>query len=599
MPIDVVDLIKLILGIGLIIIPGYLWSYLFSKSLIRIERVLFGFLLGLIVLSVAPYILNVFFHIPLSGDVLFFFFLVYLIPAVVLFCYFWFRLEKHDVKIFSFFTRRNLLLFCLLGFMVFMTFLPHLSMQYYLPFHVDEWIHWSYSQAIMDAGSVSFLNPYTGGAPPMDPEIGFHTFTASVCWLTSSSLLTVFLFMPSILMVFLGLTAFCIGERSMKKFGFEACLLVSLIPTTTRYLGPSFYVAVAMGLLLVLFLVWLIQQQRYSFSLLLAPVIWCLALIHPATAFAGLIVVGIYCLALAVEKNFKMAASTGLNLVLACLPFLLLLLISSRWKQAVDVFLNAAAGEQYGMYFGLPTIFVNFNDLGVITWVLFVIGIYYVITRGKSLQFTLVFSSIAFIMIIGLYSLFGYGIPVVYDRSFLYLFLFVALVAAAGLREIRSIVTTLIVRYVPKKIPRYDTQVKHLVFPMLVVVLLLLTAVPAHLSTPYYKMISEDDYESFVWIRENIGRYRDANHTYTTGAVHPYKASPFSAVTGLYIVTSSMHPLLRYTLHNTMEEFLADRCRNTSFLLKYGIRVVYGSSNNSNLTMIHPKVYLYPDLIVT
>jgi hypothetical protein len=448
----------------------------------------------------------------------------------------------------------------------------------------------------MDAGSVSFPNPYIGGAAPMDPEIGFHTFTASVSWLTSSSLLTLFLYMPSILAVFLGLTAFCIGERSEKKFGYEALLLISLIPTTTRYLGPSFYVAVSVSLLLLVFLLWLIQQKQYPFILLVAPVIWCLALIHPASAFAGLIVVGIYGIMLLVEKNMKIALTLWLTIALTCIPFLILLMVPSQWKFAIDIFLNALAGEQFTMYLGLPAIYVNLSDLGVITWVLFVLGYYYIITKGKSLQFTVGFSAVAFIAIIGLYSILGFGIPVLYDRSFLYLFVFVVLVAAIGLRELRSVVATLVTRYVPQKIPRFDTPVKHLVFPVVVVVLLLFTAVPAHLSTPYYKMVSEKDYASFVWIRENIDSYRDANHSYTMAAVHPYKASPFSAITGLHIVTSSMHPVLRYTLHDAMESFLADQCRNTTFLEKYKITVIYGSCDNSNLTIIYPKVYLYTNL---
>lgn len=598
MPIDPLDALQLAVGIIIIILPGYLWSYLFSKKITRLERIVFGFILGLIFLTVAPFLLNVFFHVTLSWTVLFLLFLVYLIPAAILFCYFWFTSGKHEVKIVSFVTWKNLLLLGLLGFTVFMTFLPHLSMNYYLPFHVDEWIHWSYSRSIMDSGSVSFLDPYTGVGTVLDPEIGFHTFTASVSWLTSSSLLTLFLYMPSVLAVFLGLIAFCIGERSEKKFGYEALLLISFIPTTTRYLGPSFYVAVAVSLLLLVFLVWLIQQKQYPFILLVAPVIWCLALIHPASAFAGLIVVGIYGIMLLVEKNMKIAFTVGLTIALTCIPFLILLLVPSQWKFAIDIFLNALAGEQFTMYLGLPAIYVNFSDLGVLTWGLFVLGYYYIITRGKSLQFTLGFSAVAFIAIIGLYSILGFGIPVLYDRSFLYLFVFVALVAAIGLRELRDVIPTLVNKYHTRQITRYDTQLKQMVIPLVIVILLLFTAVPSHLATPYYKMISEKDYESFTWIQENINTYRDANNTYTTAAVHPYKASPFSAITDLYIVTSSMHPLIRYSLHDEMESFLADRGRNTSFLKKYGITVVYGSCDNSNLTLVYPKVYLYTNPVL-
>jgi len=86
------------------------------------------------------------------------------------------------------------------------------------------------------------------------------------------------------------------------------------------------------------------------------------------------------------------------------------------------------------------------------------------------------------------------------------------------------------------------------------------------------------------------------NHTYDRGVVDPFKASPFSAITGLYIVSSSMHPLYRFGLHNEMEKFLQDKCVDTGFLDTYKISIIYGDCNNSNLTMIHKNVYLYPGL---
>lgn len=594
MPVDLLDLCKLLAGILVLILPGYLWSFLFSKTLTRIERVVFGFLLGVLFFSAAPYLLNVFFSVVLSADVILVCYFVYLVAGILLFFFLWYQSGKPRLQLPVFFTWRNLLLFCLLVFVVFMTFLPHLSMNYYLPFHVDEWVHWSFSRSIMDYGSVNFPDPYTGGYYIISSEIGFHVFTASISWFSTCSLLTLFLFLPSVFAVFLGLIAFCIGERAERKFGFEALLLIALIPTTTRYLGPSFYVAVAMGLLLMLYLVWIIQQKHLKFLFFIAPIIWCLALVHPATAFAGLLVVGIYAFMLVFEKHYKYAVYTGLNIVLTCLPFLILLMIPSRWKWGIDIFLNAMSGQQYGL--SRSMIYVNFSELGMITWVFFIIGMYYVFIRRKSLLFTLCFSSIAFIVVIGLYSFLGYGVAILYERSFLYLFVFVPLVAAFGLREVREWITSLMTKFIQRKLPIFDTKIKHIIFPVVVVFLLLCTAVPAHLDTSYYKMVKEDEYASFLWIRENIDRYRDENNSYMTGAVHPYKASPFSAVTGLHIVTSSMHPLLRYELYDDMQSFLVDRARNTSFLIKYRISVVYGYCDNRNLTMIHPMVYLYPGL---
>jgi hypothetical protein len=122
---------------------------------------------------------------------------------------------------------------------------------------------------------------------------------------------------------------------------------------------------------------------------------------------------------------------------------------------------------------------------------------------------------------------------------------------------------------------------------------ILLIALPAHLSTPYYEMITEQDYETFSWIHEHIDEYRDATHSYNKAAVDPFKASPFSAVTGLYILSSRMNPVYRYDLVPKMETFLREKCTNTSFLDTYKLSVIYGDADNKNLTKISENVYLY------
>jgi len=47
MPVEPFEFAKLILGIIIITIPGYLWSYIFSKKLTHSERIMFGFIIGL------------------------------------------------------------------------------------------------------------------------------------------------------------------------------------------------------------------------------------------------------------------------------------------------------------------------------------------------------------------------------------------------------------------------------------------------------------------------------------------------------------------------------------------------------------------------
>jgi hypothetical protein len=93
-----------------------------------------------------------------------------------------------------------------------------------------------------------------------------------------------------------------------------------------------------------------------------------------------------------------------------------------------------------------------------------------------------------------------------------------------------------------------------------------MTTVPAHTDIPYYQMINETDFETFQWINENIDNYRNSTHPYNRAAVDPFKASPFSAITRLYIVSSTMHPIPGYKYHQEVSAFLNNGCTDTSFL---------------------------------
>lgn len=592
MPIETIELLKLIGGIFVLIIPGYLWSYLFFKNLEPLERLVFGFVLGLGVLCFGTFMLDMVFGLPVTQNKIFILFAVYTIPILVLYIIFIIKYGMPKLNLNYFKNPKFILLILILAFSVFMISLPHWSDNYFLPFHVDEWIHWSYSKSIIESGSSAFIDPYIGSGAVQSLEMGFHFIIASINWLTGSSFVTIFVFMPSILAVFMCLTAFNIGERTERKFGLEAAFLVSFIPTTCRFLGPSFFVAVALGLLFIVFIAWLGGLRKLQAALLIPFFIWCTFLIHPPTALAGLIIAFSYSILLLLEKEYKLTVVTGL---LSLIPIIMVFLLATRWDYALQEVIDAFFGAKYFLGYNLPKIWTSFEHLGIVTWILCIIGAYFAFSKGKVIQRTMTISAIVFIILIGLYDKLGYGLPIMYERSFMYLFLMVAMIAGYGLGEIRTLVKDNSEKIIPKTYKRISKN-SGIIVPAFVCILLLTTAVPAHLDIPYYQMIDEEDYEAFTWIKENIDDYRDENHHYDKAAVDPYFAPSFSAVTRLYIVTSSMHPLVRYSLHTDMETFLTNKCVDTGFLDKHGIGVVYGSCNNDNLTMIYPNVYLYPGL---
>jgi hypothetical protein len=383
--------------------------------------------------------------------------------------------------------------------------------------------------------------------------------------------------------------AFIIGQRSERKFGLEAAFLIAFIPTSVRFLGPSFYVASTLGLLLLLFIIWLGQVKKIQSILLIPVFIFYLFIVHPTTALAAIGIILVYAVFLAIEKEYRIALLTAL---LCVLPMVIVVLFTSQWNSIIEFFITSVTGTAYPMFFDLPRIWISFTDLGLLPWAFLIIGVYLAFIKGKALLRTLSISIITFIIVIGLYDKFGYGFPSIYERMFLYLFLLVVLIAGFGLSELRRTLTDLM------KKERFNAMKKrikniNILVPVTLCIVILLIAVPAHLSTRYYRLITEQEYETFTWIHDNINNYRDANHSYSKAAVDPFKASPFTVVTGMYTISSRMSPLYGYDLSGKMEIFLQEKCRNTSFLDRYQLSVIYGDADNTNLTKIHDHVYLY------
>jgi hypothetical protein len=314
-------------------------------------------------------------------------------------------------------------------------------------------------------------------------------------------------------------------------------------------------------------------------------------LIHPPTALAGLIIAFSYSLLLLLEKEYKLMIVTGL---LSLIPILMVLILATRWDYELQQVIEAFFGRKQFLQYDLPKIWTSFEHLGIVTWILGIIGAYFSFSKGKVIQRTMIISAILIIIFIGLYDRLGYGVPIFYERGFLYLFLLVAMIAGYGLSEMRRFVQDNSEKIIPKSYKRIPKNLG-IIIPAFVCVLLLTTAVPAHLDIPYYHMIDEEDYRTSIWIQDNIDNYRDDDVSYDRAAVDPFKASPFSAITRLSIVSSSMHPIYGYNFHVDMELFLRNKCRDTLFLEKHGISVVYGDCYNDNLTMIYPNVYLYRD----
>ncbi|MGC9308289.1 MAG: LamG-like jellyroll fold domain-containing protein [Thermoplasmatota archaeon] len=187
-----------------------------------------------------------------------------------------------------------------------------------------------------------------------------------------------------------------------------------------------------------------------------------------------------------------------------------------------------------------------------------------------------------------------------YDRGFTYLALLVALLAGYGLAEVRRY-TEVAVRHVVSRATKDRvtkwpvTRVAAIAIPVVLCLVNVGQAVPAQEDMVYYQLLQTRDFDAFDWLHRNLDRYRDEYHDFAYGAVSPKQAVSFSAISGVYTLSSNFHPRYGRQLAVAMDVFLNNRAVNTSFLERYDIGVVYDplGVNNSHLSEVYQYTYLY------
>jgi hypothetical protein len=99
-------------------------------------------------------------------------------------------------------------------------------------------------------------------------------------------------------------------------------------------------------------------------------------------------------------------------------------------------------------------------------------------------------------------------------------------------------------------------------------------------------MIDGQDYEVFVWIRDNVAE------KYDRAILDPWKATAFTAITRKHVYTR-IHEFAKPS-DEEAHEFLSDNCTDTAFLRENGISIVYTGDecNNPSLLKVRQNVYL-------
>ncbi|MGC9554987.1 MAG: hypothetical protein ACP5EK_06720, partial [Thermoplasmatota archaeon] len=374
-------------------------------------------------------------------------------------------------------------------------------------------------------------------------------------------------------------------------YGLGAAFFVALVPTTIRFLGPSFLVPVALGLLLALVALILAEAEGgVRYPLLFALLLYT-AVMHPPSAVALAVVLLCHAAMHPLDGRYREA---GLLVLVTLVPFLIAYFVipAQYFQQGIE----ALMGEKYTSR--LAPIRLELQSMSVIVWGLFFLGGFLSLRRGRALQRGIVIATLAFMAVVLAYGEYGLGLPILYDRFFLYIFLLVALLAGRGLAE-AGWGAEWALRRLAERVERLRGRKQMVVQGGSIAVVLILCmaamvmALPAQRGEDYYTIISEEEFDRYRWVHDHIDEYRDEWHPFDYGAVDPFKAGPFSAVSGIYTVCSTFWPLYRDNLLSDMRSFLASNGSHPSFAEDWEIGVVMADMNSSLMHRVHEGVCLY------
>jgi len=452
--------------------------------------------------------------------------------------------------------------------------IPHLDDDY--PVHVDEWAHLTYTKTLQEAESIDFTEPFPTSLYPtdvQDPEIGYHVFLSMFQDITGISWLTFFKYFPSIIFMIIVLSVYILGRR--EGYGWPAALAACLIPTSVGILGPAFMVPMSVGLLFIPLCLFLAFYFRTWTSYLLLFIFTSFLLVlHPPTSI-GLLIIFIPYILLNLKSNARHSLKTAMAIGA---PFLALLILF--FNSLLDEAKQLLDEQSLEWFVSYPDVLETY---GYIPVALAFLGIIVLAVRGTIKNFGVILGMFALIAVLLVFFRLHYGSPLWYNRGLTYLLLMMSILTGAGLQWVKS-----------KGLPiKSDGKVRSflarksgaIIYACLILIIVAI-AIPIRLDTGYYHMIDDDEYERFVWIRDNI----DESHE--TAALDPWKATALVALGDIGVV-SRIQSHQAYVAEIT-EEFLNDSCENTKFLRDYKVSLIYNPSdcNNPDLVEISEHIYI-------
>lgn len=474
----------------------------------------------------------------------------------------------------------GLLLGAILVLAFLMASIPHGHYPY--PLHIDEWMHYGNAQSLTEAGRIDYPDPFDSGESAYpDPEVGFRLLLGELKLVTGISWLSLFRFLPGIILALLAFQAYALGKR--RGFGLGAAFLVALIPTTVRFLGPAFLVPVALGLAFIPLTLFILHRLMFDLRgpAILFLVFLCLLFLHPPTlgVISAIAVIHFIFFLLPGEKPRSRSRQSALALAMLFSVYVVMLF----WVPS-DVDFIVEEAVKRGTHLPLPMIQGAVPEFGYIPLALFVVGAVILAYRGNRGNWALVLSALGLLTFQQLYPRFYIGPDLLYERGWLYTYVMMALLGGVALAGLG---------WWARKMLRHRaamaTAAGYVLIGSLVVAAFSLS-LRGHLSETYYHVIDDATYQDFLWVREYVPP------EYQTGVLDTAVAWAFAPVTGKFAYTAEVLPNFHAKGRSAME-FLHDGARDTSWLAERGIAILYsrGAVENNDLIKIHNNIYLLVD----
>jgi hypothetical protein len=342
-------------------------------------------------------------------------------------------------------------------------------------------------------------------------------------------------------------------------------------------------VPMALGMLFIPLSIFLaFNIKKWPSYLLIFLFISLLLISHAATALVLCIILA-PCVLLNIKDNRWHSA--GVFAALA-LPFVL----SLPWtfRVAAQTASQVLMPQYFSPYIELPDLLWKY---GLLPIAFSFIGIVILIIKGSKKGLALILGLALLLVVMLVFIRFHHGLSTVYERGLTAMLLVMSILAGAGFLWLRNM--RLPVGFLGKNKSSLFTNVANIACVILAVVILVI-AIPTRANAVFYHMINDEDYQSFVWIKNYI------NADYTSGLVDPWKATAFTALTGKKVLHRIW--VSQEQLDNAIYQFLANGCPDTSFFIENRLSFVYSQMPciNENLVKVRNNVYVINpfDLII-